>query len=72
MTWEQFLSTAFVVTESGERVLTDSVSSDQVTQSGWYVSTDDSLYYYYADGSYATDETTLDDGTPTCSDRTAC
>lgn len=52
----------FVVTESGERVLTDSVSSDQVTQSGWYVSTDDSLYYYYADGSYATDETTLDDG----------
>ena len=33
----------FVVTESGERVLTDSVSSDQVTQSGWYVSTDDSL-----------------------------
>lgn len=52
----------FIVTESGNRVLTGSVAADQVTQGGWYVSEDDSLYYYYSDGSYAQDETTLEDG----------
>lgn len=52
----------FIVTDSGNRVLTGSVSSNQITQTGWYVSNDDSLYYYYNDGSCATDETTLEDG----------
>lgn len=52
----------FVITDSGNRVLTGSVASDEVTQAGWYVSEDDRLFYYYSDGTCATEETTLDDG----------
>lgn len=52
----------FIITDSGNRVLTGSVSSNQITQTGWYVSNDDSLYYYYSDGSCAQDEATLEDG----------
>lgn len=52
----------FIVTDSGNRVLTGSVSSNQISQTGWYVSNDDNLYYYYSDGSCAQDETTLEDG----------
>lgn len=51
----------FVITDSGNRVLTGSVASDEVTQAGWYVSEDDRLFYYYSDGTCATEETTLDD-----------
>ena len=53
---------SFIVTDSGNRVLTGSCEADQITESGWYVSDDDSLYYYYSDGSCAQDETTLNDG----------
>ena len=53
---------SFIVTGSGNRVLTGSCEADQITESGWYVSDDDSLYYYYSDGSCAQDETTLSDG----------
>ncbi len=52
----------FVVTETGTRVLTGSVDASTINQEGWYVSDDGTLYYYYADGTYATDETTLSDG----------
>ena len=53
---------SFIVTDSGNRVLTGSCEADQITESGWFVSDDDSLYYYYSDGSCAHDETTLNDG----------
>ncbi|MCD8219574.1 MAG: C39 family peptidase [Ruminococcus sp.] len=52
----------FIVTDSGTRVLTGSASADAVTQGGWYVASDNSLYYYYSDGTHAQDETTLEDG----------
>ena len=52
----------FVVTDDGNRVLTGSVSSSQITQSGWYVSNNDILYYYYENGNCAQNETTLSDG----------
>ncbi len=52
----------FIITESGNRVLTGSVAADSITQDGWYVANDDSLYYYYSDGSFAQEETTLADG----------
>ena len=52
----------FIVTDSGNRVLTGSCDADQITQTGWYVSDDDSLYYYYSDGSCAQEESTLEDG----------
>ncbi|MCD7958544.1 MAG: hypothetical protein LUF89_03230 [Ruminococcus sp.] len=52
----------FVVSDGGNRVLVGSVSSDAVTQAGWYVTDDGSIYYYYEDGTYAQEETILADG----------
>lgn len=52
----------FIVAENGNRVLTGTVTSDSVTQAGWYVSSDDALYYYFNDGSYAQNLTELSDG----------
>ena len=49
------------MTDSGNRVLTGSCDADQITQTGWYVSDDDSLYYITR-RSCAQEETTLDDG----------
>ncbi len=52
----------FVVNKSGERVVTGSMTADEIESEGWYVTDDDTLYYYYADGTYATGDTTLSDG----------
>lgn len=54
---------SFSVDDAGQRVVTASaVSADEVTESGWYVAEDESLYYYTKDGSYAVGQMTLDDG----------
>ncbi len=52
----------FIVTESGNRTLIGRYAADSITQPGWYVTDDDMLYYYYSDGTYAQNETVLDDG----------
>ncbi len=53
---------SFSVSSAGARILGESVTSDEVTQEGWYVAEDGSLYYYYEDGTFAQDVVTLDDG----------
>lgn len=54
--------TRFIVSENGTKVLTGLYNSDDTLPSGWYVTEDGSLYYYYSDGSYATNKCVLPDG----------